>query len=210
MAAASRRREVRRDLVDELARRHHVAEVVDWTGRPGALEGTGSLVLDARRRRAFACRSPRTDPALVDAWCAVEGYTPVVFDAHDAAGRPVYHTNVVLCVGDGFAACGLALVPGAQRPALRAALEETGACLELDPPQIDRFAGNMLQLHARGPLLVLSTTAHAALRADQRRALERRTALLPVDIPTIERVGGGSARCMLAELFLAPRGGPAA
>lgn len=208
MATVSRRLEVRRDHVANLSRRYRVAEVVDWTGHAGrgqALEGTGSLVIDARRRRVFACRSSRTDPALVHAWAAAEGHEAVLFDAFDGAGRPIYHTNVICCVGEGFAACGLALVPAAQREGLRERLAETGMCMELSPAQIDHFAGNMLQLRTgRGtPLLVLSQAALEVLRPEQRRALEARTELLPVRIPTIEALGGGSARCMLAELFLA-------
>jgi hypothetical protein len=211
MATVSRRREVRRDQVAALTRRYRVAEVVDWTGyadRGQALEGTGSLVIDARRRRVFACRSSRTDPALVHAWAAAEGHEAVLFDAFDGAGRPVYHTNVICCVGEGFAACGLALVPADQREGLRERLAETGLCIELTAAQIDHFAGNMLQLRTdRGaPLLVLSQAALGVLRPDQRRALEARTELLPVRIPTIEALGGGSARCMLAELFLAETG----
>ena len=207
MAAPNRRAERSPALIAALVARHRVAEVVDWSGHAAHgryLEGTGSLVLDVRRGRVFACRSPRTDPGLVVAWAARQGLEPVLFDAHDAAGRPIYHTNVILCVGDGFTACGLAQVPADQRPALRDRLAEAGACIELDPPQIDRFAGNMLQLvDARGgPLLALSRAALDVLRGEQRRALERHTALLPVALPTIEAVGGGSARCMLAELFL--------
>lgn len=210
MATVSRRREVRRDHVEALTRRYRVMEVVDWSGhaeRGQALEGTGSLVIDARRRRVFACRSSRTDAALVRGWAAREGHEALLFDAFDGAGRPIYHTNVLCCIGEGFAACGLALVPADQREALREALAETGTCIELTAAQIDRFAGNMLQLRTTDgtPLLVLSQAALDALRPDQRRALEQRTALLPVRIPTIEALGGGSARCMLAELFLEPR-----
>lgn len=208
MATPSRQREIRRDHVEAMRRRYRVSEVIDWSGAAGrgqALEGTGSLVIDARRRRVFACRSSRTDPALVRAWAAAEGHEAVLFDALDGAGRPIYHTNVICCVGEGFAACGLALVDAAQREGLREKLAETGRCIELTPAQIDRFAGNMLQLRTdRGPLLVLSQAALDALRPEQRRALEARTALLPVRIPTIEALGGGSARCMLAELFLEP------
>lgn len=209
MATVSRRREIRRDHVDSLTRRYRVAEVVDWSGaaeRGQALEGTGSLVIDARRRRVFACRSSRTDPALVRAWAAAEGHEAVIFDALDGQGRPIYHTNVICCVGEGFAACGLALVAADQREGLRERLAETGTCIALTPAQIDRFAGNMLQLTTTSgaPLLVLSQAALDALAPAQRRALESRTGLLPVRIPTIEALGGGSARCMLAELFLTP------
>ena len=109
-------------------------------------------------------------------------------------------------LGHGFAACGLALVAAADRPRLREQLLTGGELIDLDPAQIDRFAGNMLQLVDRrgAPVLVLSRTALDALTPAQIQALERHTALLPVAIPTIEGVGGGSARCMLAELFLDP------
>ena len=210
MATVSRRREIRRDRIEALARRYHVTEIIDWSEcaeRGRALEGTGSLVLDARRRRVFACRSSRTDASLVQAWAAREGYEVQIFDAFDGAGLAIYHTNVICCIGEGFAACGLALVAADQREALRERLAETGTCIELTPAQIDGFAGNMLQLRTtRGtPVLVLSQAALRALRPDQTRALEQRTDLVPVDIATIEALGGGSARCMLAELFLAAR-----
>lgn len=210
MAAASRRAEVDLDLVAELRRRFHVTTVLDWTDRAAHghhLEGTGSLVQDARRRLAYACASARTDPALVREWAQHADYTPILFTAHDAAGRPVYHTNVLLCVGHGFTTCGLALVAPADRQPLRNTIEADSQLIELSPDQIDHFAGNSLQLVDRrgAPVLVLSTTALASLRPDQRQALERHTTLLPVAIPTIEAVGGGSARCMLAELFLDPK-----
>lgn len=209
MATASRRAEVDANLVAELRRCFRVSSVLDWTDRAAHgqhLEGTGSLVLDARRRLVYASASARTDPALVHAWARQHGHVPVLFAAHDAAGRPVYHTNVLLCIGHGFAACGLALVDPATRQALRTTLLAGGELIDLDPAQIAGFAGNMLQLVDRrgAPVLVLSTTALAALRPEQRRVLEQHTTLLPVAIPTIEAVGGGSARCMLAELFLDP------
>lgn len=210
MEAASRRAELDPALLALLHRRFHITDQVDWTPhaeRGRYLEGTGSLVLDAARRLAYACPSTRTHPELARAWAERAGFTPVLFAAHDLAGRPVYHTNVLLCVGHGFAACGLELVAAADRPGLRARLAANAELIELTPPQIDRFAGNMLQLRSRrgDPILALSRTALDALRPDQRRALERRTGLVPVDIPTIESVGGGSARCMLAELFLERR-----
>lgn len=208
MATPSRRAEVRRELVEGLRARYAVAEIVDWTGYAAegrALEGTGSLVLDGRQRRVFACRSSRTEDRLVRAWAEREGVVPVIFDACDAKGRAVYHTNVMLCIGDGFAACGLSLVAQSQRAAVREQL--AGEFIELSAGQIDRFAGNMLQLVTRegAPLLVLSRTAHDALTPEQRRVIARHSELLPVEIPTIEALGGGSARCMLAELLLPPR-----
>ena len=212
MQAPSRRAEVRYDLVDALRRSHEVREVIDWSGeaaRGRFLEGTGSLVLDAARGRVLACRSPRTDPELAAAWAARMGLELVLFTARDPEGRPIYHTNVLLCVGDGFAACGLERIDPRERDAVADRLAEGRARIDLDDRQLAAFAGNLLQLRGAGgaPALALSTTALAALTGAPRRALERHTGLVPLEIPTIEAVGGGSARCMLAEIFLEPRGG---
>lgn len=210
MQAASRRAEVRRDLVDALARDFTVREVIDWSGEAASgryLEGTGSLVIDAARRRVFACRSPRTDPALAAAWARAMDLELVLFAAHDPGGLPIYHTNVIVCVGAGFAACGLARVAPGERGAVADLLAADRELIDLDDAAILAFAGNLLQLRGRGgaPVLALSTTALAALRGPALRTIERHSALCPLAIPTIEVAGGGSARCMLAEIFLAPR-----
>ncbi len=213
MATPSRRAEVRRELLDALGERFTIGELVDWTplaaeGR--ALEGTGSLVVDRHRGRVFACRSPRTCPELARRWAAEQGLELLLFDAQGPDAAPIYHTNVLLSLGAGVSLCGLDRIPEAQRGAVMEALRERGEVIELRPPQLEAFAGNMLQLVDRSgaPHLVLSTTALAALEPGQRRSLEAQTALLPAAIPTVERIGGGSARCLLAENFLAPRRGP--
>jgi len=213
MATPSRRAEVRTELVDALGERFEISEVVDWSplaaeGR--ALEGTGSLVIDDAGSRVFACRSPRTDPELARRWAALQGLELVLFDALGADATPIYHTNVLLSLAVGISLCGLGQIPTAQRQAVADALRERGEVIELTPPQLDAFAGNMLQLVDRrgAPHLVLSTTALAALRPDERRMLEAKSALLPVAISTIETAGGGSARCLLAENFLRPRPRP--
>jgi len=214
MATPTRRAEVRPELVDALRQRFFIGEVIDWSPRSEegrALEGTGSLVIErrdgGRKDRVFACRSPRTDPQLAAAWSTLLDHELVLFDAVDPRGTPIYHTNVLLSLVQGLSLCGIDRIPEAQRATVLDALEERGPLLELTPPQLDAFAGNMLQLEDRRgtPLLVLSATALASLRPDQRRALERETALLPVAIPTVETVGGGSARCLLAENWLRPR-----
>lgn len=206
MLAENRRLERRPDVLDALVRDHGFAlrEVVDLSGPEAEgrfLEGTGSLVLDRAHRVAYACRSPRTDAGLLADWAARFGYETVVFDAWGPDGTPIYHTNVLMCVGDGFAVLGEASLTD---PAVRARLEATGhEVVAIDPTQLAAFAGNMLALQgAGGQVLAMSARAHASLRPDQRAALQRHARLVVADVSAIEDHAGGSVRCMLAELFL--------
>lgn len=170
------------------------------------LEGTGSLVLDHAARVAYACRSPRTNEALVHEWAQQLGYEPFLFDAASDDGTPVYHTNVVLWIGAQVAGVGLDWVAPEQRAALAAKLEASGhALLKLRGAQIQEFAGNMLEVAAPDGTrhLVMSARAHASLDADQRALLQQCGSWpLVAAVPTIERLGGGSVRCMLAEVPL--------
>ncbi len=212
MLAPSRRAEVRPEILGELGRAGFPAprRVLDL--RAGAeadfLEGTGSLVLDRAARVAYACLSPRTARALVERFCAELEYRPVCFRAADARGLPIYHTNVMMSVGTRFAVvCLEALGDSEERLALVQSLAQSGH--ELVPiklSQMDEFAGNVLELRARTgeALIVLSARARAALRPEQLAVLERHARLVSADLATIEEHGGGSARCMLAEVF-APR-----
>ena len=187
----------------------HIGTRIDLTGheQQGAfLEGTGSLVLDREARIAYACRSIRTHDALLDEFASRLDYRVAAFDAVDRQGIPIYHTNVMMSVGSRLAlVCLLSLPDSAQRERLRRTLEASGKqVLELSWDQLERFAGNMLELRdADGqPLLVMSRSAWESLDDTQRVLIESRTRPLVVDIGTIERVGGGSARCMLAEIHL--------
>ena len=193
---------------------HVVAMPRSVAAAPGqALEGTGALVFDHPGRQLFAARSERCDSALVHDHAAVLGYVPVLFDTRASGGRPFYHTNVMLSVGERFAVACLEAVPeSGERESLWQALTAGGReLIELTLAQTEQgFCANLLQLSTAtgSPLIVLSQTAHDALTATQRERLSRHGRMLPVAIPTIERVGGGSARCMLAEVFL-PRAGSA-
>jgi len=209
MCAPNRRAERRLDLFEMLRHDGFVCHrLVDLStheldGR--FLEGTGSLVLDRPRRVAYACRSPRTDPQLLEVWAAELGYRVVAFDATDSAGRAIYHTNVMLCVGSGWAlACLDAIRDPGQRAALVAELRFGGReLIEIDLAQLAGFAGNMLELAAPdGPLVALSDRAAQTLRTEQRAALARHARLVAVPVPTIETAGGGGVRCMLGEVFL--------
>lgn len=212
MCTPSRRRERDRAFDETLAREgFRVRRLVDLSALEQAgryLEGTGSLVLDRVRNMAYAALSPRTSERGLNVWCGVmDGHQVPFLATMDGTltGQPVYHTNVVMSIGEGFAVVCLEALPyPVDREDVQAELERSGK--ELVPISVDqmhRFVGNLLQLRAPGgAFILLSTTAFAALRPGQRRRLEAHGQLFPVEVPTIEAVGGGSVRCMLAENFL--------
>ncbi len=177
------------------------------------LEGTGSLVLDHTRRFAYACRSARTDEQVLTDWCAGCSYGAFVFDAVDDAGDPIYHTNVMLSLGERFAVVCFECMPdGQQRADLRDDLVRSGRTLiDITSSQMGKFCANVLELQSQDGerLLAMSRTAHTAFTSDQLRSIERFTRPVVADIPTIESVGGGSVRCMIAEVFLPPIDGDA-
>ncbi len=184
---------------------------IDLTGHEQQgrfLEGTGSLVLDRQARIAYACRSPRTDESLVRDWAQRMGYEPFVFDAATGDGTPVYHTNVLLWIGANIAGLGVGWVAPRQRDALLERLHASGrTVLALDDAQLHAFAGNMLEVPASSGrrYLVMSASAAASLHPDQQAQL-REAGCQPLvgAVPTIERLGGGSVRCMLAEVPAQP------
>lgn len=213
MEAPSRRSEQMPDLAVQLhGNGFRVNQTLDLTAHVRGnrfLEGTGSLVLDRRARVAYACVSSRTDERLAAEWTEALGYRLCVFPAIDASGRAIYHTNVMMSLGAGLAIVCLDAIPGrADRERLQRSLEGCGLeLLVISLEQMRAFAGNQLFLQGRdGPLVALSATANAALSAPQQALLERHAARCVADIATIERHGGGSVRCMLAEIFL-PRAG---
>jgi hypothetical protein len=210
MMAPSRRAERRPELVADVERRgFRITRTIDLSvleSRGEFLEGTGSLVLDRRRRIAYACRSPRTTTGALAEFSAALGYRIVAFEALGPGGRPAYHTNVMLAIGEGFAViCADAIPDPARRAAVLGELRRDGGeVIEIDPAEMNGFAGNLLALSTRdgAALVALSGAALAALAPEKRRLLERHAAIVAADIPTIERLGGGSVRCMLAEIFL--------
>jgi len=209
MYSPTRRRERRVDIIEALRKKYRVTEIIDYSkyeegGR--FLEGTGSLVLDHPNRVAYVSLSKRSDSELVGRFCNDFEYDAVVFESASSDGRPIYHTNVMLCVGSAFALVGLDTITDASsRDKVRASLEATNkAVIELSRDQIENFAGNALELCGNnGNILILSERAAAALRPDQHAIIEKTATLLPLSLPTIE-FAGGSARCMLAEIFLPP------
>jgi hypothetical protein len=210
LLAENRRRERRPEILTALQREHglKVERIVDLTGlesRGEYLEGTGSLVLDRERRVAYAALSPRTHAHALAEFGRVLGYDVVAFTAVDRAGRPIYHTNVLLSLGTRFATLCTSAIPDArERDAVCTRIENSGReLIDLSTAELEGFAGNLLELRGtEGPIIVLSTGALGSLADETRRALERHGRLVTADVPTIERVGGGSVRCMLAEVPL--------
>lgn len=209
MCALNRRAERAPGIINTLKETFFIKEVVDLSihekeGR--FLEGTGSVVFDHLNKIAYACLSPRTDKALLFELAALLGYTPHVFCAHDHSGKEIYHTNVMMCAGEKFAVvCAESVTDLKERRELLASLRKGGReIVEISRVQMNGFAGNMLELKKNDGtgLVVLSGKAYFCLSAQQINVLEKQAELLPLSIPTIETVGGGSARCMIAELFL--------
>ncbi|NTJ68356.1 amidinotransferase [Agrobacterium rhizogenes] len=210
MKVPNRRRERRSDVVDMLKQRYRVQDVIDYSGlEPDGLflEGTGAMVLDHIDRVAYAVRSDRTDPIALERFCTHFNFEPMLFDARDDEGVPVYHTNVLMCVATNFTMIGSGLITDSRRrDEILARLQRSGRdVIHLTNRQIAEFAGNAIELQGtEGRILALSTTALAALDNNQRTAIERHVRIIAFDLPTIERAGG-SVRCTLAGIHLTPR-----
>jgi hypothetical protein len=210
LLAPSRRRERRHDVLEALRGScgYRIDRVVDLTGleeRGEYLEGTGSVVLDRPRRVAYACLSPRTTGRALEEFARALGYDVVPFTAVDSAGRPIYHTNVLLSIGTRFAAlCAAAIADVAERRSVIERLEASGReVIDLSRAELGSFAGNLLELDGgHGPVIALSAAALRSLTPATRAALERHGRIVAADVATIERLGGGSVRCMLAEVAL--------
>jgi len=208
MYSALRRRERRQDIVDELRKWYRITEVIDYSHfeQDGFyLEGTGSLVLDRVNRIAYVSLSNRSNPKVIERFAADFEYEPVTFTSIGPDHQPIYHTNVMMCVGTKFALVGLDLIPNeSEKKQVKARLEATGKeIVELEPNQVANFAGNAIELDDGGgeKLLVLSARAISTFNERQQTVLARHVRLLPLKLPTIE-LGGGSARCMIAEIHL--------
>jgi hypothetical protein len=212
MYAANRRLERKPAILEQLGKNFRIDRILDLSPREEQglyLEGTGSMVLDREKHIAYACLSPRTDKTVLLDFCAKAGYTPEIFTAVDDKGQPIYHTNVMMCVADRYVVACLDSLPlPAERSHFIDTIHTTGK--ELIPitlAQMNRFAGNMLQVQSRSGehLLVMSSQAYHSLTPDQIDRLTRFNRILHSPLDTIETNGGGSARCMLAEIHLSPR-----
>lgn len=211
MEAANRRTERRADIIEYLNDQlgFQVTEVVDLTGHENAghyLEGTGSMVLDRANRIAYACLSSRTHFDPLGDFAQRMNYEVVAFDAVDSDGVPIYHTNVLMNVGEKLAViCDEAITRQEQRDAVLGQLRDTGhEVISLNYDQLEAFAGNMLELcNTRGERVVaMSQQAVGSLGEEQLAALRANGKIISVPIDTIENSAGGSVRCMLAEVHL--------
>lgn len=214
MYSPSRRKERRTDIIEMLKTRYRVQDVIDYSGLEQDnvfLEGTGAMVLDHMERVAYTARSARTSDVALERFCTHFNFEPVVFDAADAEGRQIYHTNVLMCVGTEFCLIGLSsIVDERRRLEIRERLESSGrAVVDLSHEQIANFAGNAIELGGKSRILALSQRAFGVLRSDQIATIEQFAQIVPLDVPTIE-LGGGSVRCMLSGIHLVPRTGWAA
>jgi hypothetical protein len=210
--APSRRQEKREDILQLLAEKFKVKDVQDWSEYEAEgkfLEGTGSMVIDHDTKVIYACYSPRTDVSVLEKFSNTNGYRAIVFLATDKNGHPVYHTNIVMTLGEDFAVlCEEAIEEEWELIAVRQLLESSGHdIIRISKEQMHAFAGNMLQVkNSRGEkFLVMSQTAFDSLTKLQLNELSARTILLPVPVPVIEQTEGGSVRCMTAEIFLERR-----
>jgi hypothetical protein len=193
-----------------LKTRYRVQDIIDYSGleQDGLfLEGTGAMVLDHVERVAYAARSKRTSEVLLERFCTHFNYEPMVFDAHDAEGLPIYHTNVLMCIGTDVALIGLDTILDAhRREELCERLARGGRdVIALSQKQIAEFAGNAIELQGKeGRVLAMSARALAALEPEQKWRIEAHLKILPLDIPTLE-MAGGSVRCTIAGIHLSPR-----
>lgn len=211
MMAENRRLERREDIILQLEDEFKIKHIIDlsrFEHENKFLEGTGSMVLDRGNKLAYACLSPRTNQEVLDLFCAQSGYKPVLFHAVDENGMDIYHTNVLMCIGDKFAViCLDSIADEKEKAEVTASLKSTHKeIVAISFTQMNHFAGNMLELKNKDgeSLLVMSQSAYQSLNSHQKTTLEKYCKLLYANIHTIESNGGGSARCMIAEVHLPP------
>jgi len=208
MYAKNRRQERKQTVIDAVKNSVDINEVVDFThfeSNQKYLEGTGSMVLDRKNKIAYACISERTDEPLFMTFCMKMNYTPMLFHAHDQRKLMIYHTNVLMCMADRYVViCLDAVYDQIEREKLLEQFSSTQKeVVQISFEQMDHFCGNMLQVQNKHGeyFLVMSTQAYEYLTAEQVKQLQAFQPIIHSDITTIETLGGGSARCMMAELI---------
>jgi len=209
MFSENRRLERRSEILDGLKNKfevNHISDISFYEQQHAFLEGTGSMVLDRVNKIAYACLSVRTDEEVLNNFCLLTGYAPVSFQAVDGTNFPIYHTNVMMCIGDNFAVICMDSIPNSdEKETVALSLINNGKeIIEISLEQMNRFAGNMLQVSNNNgeKLLIMSEQAYLSLNAEQITKLEKYSRIIYAPIYTIEKNGGGSARCMLAEIHL--------
>lgn len=209
MFAPNRRLERREEIIRQLESRFRILNrySLEFYEEEGLfLEGTGSMVFDRANKLVYACLSERTDATIMDKFNVLMGTRSILFNATDRQGMPIYHTNVVMAMGHDFVViCMECIRDEDQKQNLLDSFQQTNKrVVEITLEQIENFAGNMLEVMTEDKkrILVLSKTAYDCLGEAQKTTLSQTTHLLPIAIPTIEKYGGGSVRCMMAEVFL--------
>jgi hypothetical protein len=209
MFASNRRKERKAEVLNIIQKKFHYHHLIDFTRYESEnlfLEGTGSMVLDREKRLAYACLSPRTELQVLEDFCRRLNYQPIVFHAANEAGQAIYHTNVMMCVADRYVVICLDSIPN---PAEKKFVTETILSSEKEIVRISReqmyhFAGNMLQLenNLKEKILVMSSAAWHSLGPEQKEKLSQFNRIVHASLQSIETNGGGSARCMIAEIHL--------
>lgn len=212
MFAVNRRAERKQHVLEIIDSKFKLKQTIDFSAKENEhlfLEGTGSMVLDRENKIAYACLSPRTNKIVLEEWCRQMSYTPCSFYSVDETGGEIYHTNVMMCVADEYAViCLNSIADAAERKQVVDSIVNSGKkIIEISYSQMNRFAGNMLQVHNNkaDKFLVMSSQAYSSLNANQIKELETYNPIIHSDLTTIETNGGGSARCMMAEVFLPER-----
>lgn len=209
MQAENRRLERREDIIRQLEEKFKVGHIIDlsrFEKQDKFLEGTGSMVLDRENKIAYACLSPRTDEEVLKVFCEQAGYKPVVFHAFDQNGKAIYHTNVLMAVAAKYVViCLEAITDDEELEAVIDAISVTEKeIIAISLEQMNKFAGNMLEVYNNKgeSLMVMSKSAWESLDDEQKEVLSSFSKPVYADITTIEQNGGGSARCMMAEVYL--------
>ncbi|MDG1730718.1 MAG: arginine deiminase-related protein [Algibacter sp.] len=213
MFAENRRLERREDIFNKLEQKGFlINNIVDYTSAEEEhvfLEGTGSIILDRENRKAYCALSPRADEDLFIEFCEDFEYTPVIFLSNQTVNgerKPIYHTNVMMCVGETFAVICLSSIDDKKerKHVIKHLKEDRKAIIDITEEQVNKFVGNMLQVKGANDVryLIMSQAAYDSLTNSQIKTLEKHTKILSSSLETIEACGGGSARCMMAEVFL--------
>jgi len=211
MFAKNRRAERKSTVIDFLQSNYKIQNTLDLTEleKEGTfLEGTGSMVLDHENKIAYGCLSERLDKEAFTNWCHKMQFKPIAFKAVDDKAQPIYHTNVMMCMGNQFVVICLESILNEEEKqiVLESFLQTNKELITISQDQLNHFAGNMLQvfdIHEK-PHLIISKQAYTSLKTEQVKSLEKYNPILPISIPTIEALGGGSTRCMMAEIYLDP------
>lgn len=209
MNATNRQAERRPDILEKLKETYSIKNIFDYSHyekQNRFLEGTGSIIFDHNNKIAYACISPRTDTDIFLEVCAQLKYKAIYFYAHDENGKEIYHTNVMMCIAEKYVVICLDSIVNKHEKefVIQSLLNTKHKIIDISFSQMENFAGNMLELKTKNgkSILVMSESAFNSLTTFQKEEINKYSEIVPLNVNTIERTGGGSARCMIAEIFL--------